>query len=86
MYLSYTSVRKAQVKITKVSTYLIHLKDFNSFPLANDFSLIVTSNKLMITMSASLVNNDVMKQRVKETNIKSIALHEESINHNGSST
>lgn len=34
-------------------------------------------------MSASLVNNDVMKQRVKETNIKSIALHEESINHNG---
>lgn len=31
-------------------------------------------------MSASLVNNDVMKQRVKETNIKSIALHKESIN------
>lgn len=84
MYLSYTSVRKAQVKITKVSTYLIHLKDFNS--ASNVFSLIVTSNKLMITMSASLVNNDVMKQRVKETNIKSIALHEETINHNGSST
>lgn len=40
----------------------------------------------MITMSASLVNNGVMKQRVKETNIKSIALHEETINHNGSST
>lgn len=53
---------------------------------SNVFSLIVTSNKLMITMSASLVNNGVMKQRVKETNIKSIALHEESINHNGSST
>lgn len=34
LYLSYTSVRKAQVKITKVSTYLIHLEDFNSFPLA----------------------------------------------------
>lgn len=34
LYLSYTSVRKAQVKITKVSTYLIHLKDLNSFPLA----------------------------------------------------
>lgn len=34
LYLSYTSVRKAQVKITKVSTYLIYLKDFNSFPLA----------------------------------------------------
>lgn len=34
LYLSYTSVRKAQVKITKVSTYLIHLKDFNSLPLA----------------------------------------------------
>lgn len=30
-------------------------------------------------MSASLVNNGVMKQRVKETNIKSIALHEETI-------
>lgn len=34
LYLSYTSVRKAQVKITKVSTYLIHFMDFNSFPLA----------------------------------------------------
>lgn len=34
LYLSYTSVRKAQVKNTKVSTYLIHLMDFNSFPLA----------------------------------------------------
>lgn len=34
LYLSYTSVRNAQVKMTKVSTYLIHLMDFNTFPLA----------------------------------------------------
>lgn len=62
MFILY-SVRKAQVKITKVPAYLINLI-YIVIEIISDcnikYFLIFISIKLMITMSASLVNNGVM--------------------------